>query len=136
MLRHRLLGRPASESGTFCHGDGGDEWGDRGRKAASLPRVDSLIQLGTRIAGHLKSLSVSILCQDHEVLNGTTGQTDLDVDAGKSLSSLKLWPIGTIGSWPAENSKTFGLTRVGVRFPLPAPFKISVELAGSPMGCP
>jgi hypothetical protein len=67
---------------------------------------------------------VSILCQHHELLSGTMGQTDLDVDAAKVLNRLKLWPIVTIGSWPAENSKTFGLTPVGVRFPLPAPFKI------------
>ena len=51
---------------------------------------------------------VSKLCQHHELLNGTTGQTDLDVDAAKSLNRLKLWPIVTIGPWPAENSKTFG----------------------------
>ena len=67
---------------------------------------------------------VSILCQHHELLNGTMGQTDLDVDAAKLLNRLKLWPMVTIGSWAAENSKTFGLTPVGVRFPLPAPFKI------------
>jgi hypothetical protein len=54
--------------------------------------------------------------------NGTMSHTDLDVDAAKSLNRLKLWPIVTIGPWPAENSKTFGLTPVGVRFPLPAPF--------------
>jgi hypothetical protein len=69
------------------------------------------------------TLSVSKLCQHHELLNGTTGQTDLDVDAAKSLNTLTVWPMVTVGLWPAENSKTFGLTPVGVRFPLPAPFE-------------
>jgi hypothetical protein len=78
----------------------------------------------TRGPFRIAELSVSILCQDHEVLDGTMGQTDLDVDAAKSLNRLKVWLMVTIGSWPAENSKTFGLTPVGVRFPLPAPFKI------------
>ena len=86
--------------------------------------MDSLISPATRIAGHLNLLSVSILCQDHEVLDGATGQTYLDVDAAKSLTRRKLWPMVSIGPWPAENSKTFWLTPVGVRFPLPAPFKI------------
>ena len=42
----------------------------------------------------------------------------------KLLNRLTLWPMVSVGSWPAENSKTFGLTPAGVRFPLPAPFKI------------
>ena len=75
--------------------------GDRCRKAASLPRVDSLIPPCTRIAAHLKSLSVSILCQHHELLNGTMGQTDLDVDAAELLNKLKLWPMVAVGPWPA-----------------------------------
>ena len=78
---------------------------------------------------------MSKLCQHHELLNGTTGQTDLDDDAAKLLNRLKLWPIVTIGSWPAENSKTFGLTPVGVRFPLPAPFpNLWVEGPAAPPG--
>ena len=78
----------------------------------------------------MAELSVSILCQHHELLNDTTGQTDLDVDAAKSLNRLTLWPMVSVGSWPAENSKTFGLTPVGVRFPLPAPFKIKHLFSG------
>ncbi|MBF8299162.1 MAG: hypothetical protein HW397_211 [Dehalococcoidia bacterium] len=103
-----LLGRPVSEYGGLCQGAGGHEGGGRCRKAASLPREDSLIPPVTRIAGHLKSLSVSILCQDHEVLDGTMGQTDLDVEAAKLLNRLTMWPMVTVGAWPAENSKTFG----------------------------
>ena len=56
----------------------------------------------------MAELSVSKLCQHHELLNGTTGQTDLDVDAAKSLNRLKLWLMVSVGAWPAENSKTFG----------------------------
>ena len=72
----------------------------RGATAASLPRVDSLIPPVTRITGHLKSLSVSILCQHHEFLNGTMGQSDLDVDASKLLKRLQTWPMVTVGAWP------------------------------------
>ena len=53
--------------------------------------------------------------------NGTICQTDLDVETAKLLKRPKMWPMVTVGPWPAENSKTFGLTPVGVRFPLPAP---------------
>jgi hypothetical protein len=62
----------------------------------------------TRGPDRMADSGVSILCQHHELLNGTTGQTDLDVDAAKLLNRLKLWPIVTIGPWPAENSITFG----------------------------
>jgi hypothetical protein len=31
-----LLGRPASESGRLCHGDGGHEGGDRYRRVANV----------------------------------------------------------------------------------------------------
>ena len=75
----------------------GREWGDRCRKAASFPRVDSLIPPGTRIAGHLKSLSVSILCQHHEPQDASRNHTDLDVDAAKLLHRLKMWLMVTIG---------------------------------------
>ncbi len=36
-LWQRLLGRPASESGRLCHGDGAHEWGARRRRALTLP---------------------------------------------------------------------------------------------------
>jgi hypothetical protein len=78
----------------------------------------------TRGPYRMAESSVSILCQHHELLNGTMGQTGLDVDAAKLLNRLTLWPMVTVGPWPAENSKTFGLTPVGVRVPLPAPYKI------------
>ena len=51
---------------------------------------------------------VSKLCQNHEVLDCTMCQTDLDVDEAKSLNRLKLWLMVTVGAWPAENSETFG----------------------------
>jgi hypothetical protein len=49
LLWHRLLGRPASESGRLCHGDGGHEWGDRRLRAfvltiLLLPRVELVAQ--------------------------------------------------------------------------------------------
>ena len=72
----------------------------------------------TRGPYRMAALSVSKLCQHHELPNDTMGHTDLDVNAAKSLNRLTLWPMVTIGAWPAENSKTFGLTPVGVRFPL------------------
>jgi len=58
------------------------------RGTAPLSKVDSLNPPGTSIAGHLKSLSVSILCQHHELLDGTMGQTDLNVDAANLLKML------------------------------------------------
>ena len=36
LLWHRLLGRPVSEYGRLCHGNGGHEWGDRHRRALML----------------------------------------------------------------------------------------------------
>ena len=36
-LCRRLLGRPASESGTLCHGDGAQGKGDRLRRSFMLP---------------------------------------------------------------------------------------------------
>ena len=36
-LWHRLLGRPVSESGRLCHGDGPDGQGDRRRRSFVLP---------------------------------------------------------------------------------------------------
>ena len=36
-LWQRLLGRPVSEYGRLCHGDGGHEWGDRRRRVLMLP---------------------------------------------------------------------------------------------------
>ena len=66
--------------------------------------------------------TVSKLCQNHELLNGTIGQTGLDVDAANLLHRLKMWPMVSVGSWPAENSKTFERKLVRVRPPPPAPF--------------
>ena len=42
-LCRRLLRRPASQSGRLCHGDGGDEWGARRRRALMLPILLSTI---------------------------------------------------------------------------------------------
>jgi len=36
-LWHRLLGRPVSESGRLCHGDGSHEGGERCRRGLVLP---------------------------------------------------------------------------------------------------
>ena len=36
------LGRPASEYGRLCHGDGGHEWGDRRRRVVMLPTLIEL----------------------------------------------------------------------------------------------
>ena len=36
-----LLGRPVSEYGKLCHGDGGHEWGDRYRMALMLTILSS-----------------------------------------------------------------------------------------------
>ena len=41
-LCRRLLGRPASESGRLCHGDGGHEGGDRRRRALMLASMKRL----------------------------------------------------------------------------------------------
>jgi len=35
-LWQRLLGRPVSEYGRLCHGDGGHEWSGRRRRALML----------------------------------------------------------------------------------------------------
>jgi hypothetical protein len=56
----------------------------------------------------MAELGVSILCQHHEVSDGTMCQTGLDVDASNLLKMLHTWPMVTVGPWPAENSKTFG----------------------------
>src|SRR5882724_4401671 len=46
-LWRRLLGRPASESGTLCHGDGAHEGGDRYRRVLMLAilRLDNYSRL-------------------------------------------------------------------------------------------
>ena len=66
--------------------------------------------------------SVSRLCQNHGLLDGTMCQRDLDVEAAKVLNRLTMWPMVSVGAWPAENSKTFERKLVRVRPPLPAPF--------------
>jgi len=45
-LWHRLLGRPASESGTFCHGDAGHERGDRCRRVLRLSTLGASVAEG------------------------------------------------------------------------------------------
>ncbi len=92
-----LLGRLVS-MGDYLTGRGATGGGRPVPEGTSLPRVDSLIPPGTRIAGYLKSLSVSILCQHHEVPDGTMCQTDLGVDGAKLLNRLKVWPMVTVGS--------------------------------------
>ena len=58
LLCLRLLGRPASESGTLCHGDGAQGRGDRLRRSFMLPILSSPLATSTlppgghaRIAG-------------------------------------------------------------------------------------
>jgi len=40
---------------------------------------------------------VSRLCQNHEVVDRTMGQTDLDIDAAKVLNRLTMWPTVSVG---------------------------------------
>ena len=69
LLWHRLLGRPASESGRSCHGDGGHEWGDRRLRAfvstiLLLPRVELFAQQQTVIERvSMESVAFALRCR-------------------------------------------------------------------------
>jgi len=54
----------------------------------------------TRGPYRMAESGVSILCQHHEVPDGTMCQTDLDVDAVKLLHRLTMVLMVTVGSWP------------------------------------
>jgi hypothetical protein len=49
-LWQRLLGRPVSEYGGLCHGDGGHEWGDCYRRALMLTCMKRLAVSSRRVA--------------------------------------------------------------------------------------
>ena len=89
--------------------------GPRTRRAppegSVLPRVDSLIPAVPRIAGHLKSLSVAISCQHHEVPGGTMCPTGLDVDASNVLKIHYAWSMVSLGAWLAKSSKPLSASK-------------------------
>ena len=55
----------------------------------------------TRGPSRMAESSVSKLCQKHEMQNGTICQTDLDIETTKLLKRPKMWPMVTVGPWPA-----------------------------------